>query len=81
MKLEAVRADHRQGGRNKFGPMYKRDRALKHQKKALIRANGLKLEAMSQVIHTMSSGLCNSEHSFCLQRPTSEPCSLASDRL
>ncbi|KAM5260392.1 steroidogenic factor 1 isoform 5-T10 [Hipposideros larvatus] len=32
------------GGRNKFGPMYKRDRALKQQKKAQIRANGFKLE-------------------------------------
>jgi hypothetical protein len=41
MKLEAVRADHRQGGRNKFGPMYKRDGALKQQKKALIRAKDL----------------------------------------
>ncbi|EGV99973.1 Nuclear receptor subfamily 5 group A member 2 [Cricetulus griseus] len=45
------------GGRNKFGPMYKRDRALKQQKKALIRANGLKLEAMSQVIQGMPSDL------------------------
>uniref|UniRef100_A0A8C6R1W7 Nuclear receptor domain-containing protein n=6 Tax=Boreoeutheria TaxID=1437010 RepID=A0A8C6R1W7_NANGA len=26
MKLEAVRADRMRGGRNKFGPMYKRDR-------------------------------------------------------
>lgn len=32
------------GGRNKFGPMYKRDRALKQQKKALIRSNGFKME-------------------------------------
>lgn len=32
------------GGRNKFGPMYKRDRALKQQKKALIRSTGFKLE-------------------------------------
>ncbi|KAF6073544.1 nuclear receptor subfamily 5 group A member 2 [Phyllostomus discolor] len=53
MKLEAVRADRMRGGRNKFGPMYKRDRALKQQKKALIRANGLKLEAMSQVIQAV----------------------------
>ncbi|KAJ8388779.1 hypothetical protein AAFF_G00130120 [Aldrovandia affinis] len=45
MRLEAVRADRMRGGRNKFGPMYKRDRALKQQKKALIRANGFKLEA------------------------------------
>nr|AET85183.1 nuclear receptor subfamily 5 group A member 2 [Cricetulus barabensis] len=57
MKLEAVRADRMRGGRNKFGPMYKRDRALKQQKKALIRANGLKLEAMSQVIQGMPSDL------------------------
>uniref|UniRef100_A0A8C9WM30 Nuclear receptor subfamily 5, group A, member 2 n=1 Tax=Scleropages formosus TaxID=113540 RepID=A0A8C9WM30_SCLFO len=52
MKLEAVRADRMRGGRNKFGPMYKRDRALKQQKKALIRANGLKMEAMSQAMQT-----------------------------
>lgn len=32
------------GGRNKFGPMYKRDRALKQQKRALIRASAFKLE-------------------------------------
>ncbi|KAL4219633.1 nuclear receptor subfamily 5 [Mactra antiquata] len=31
MKLEAVRQDRMRGGRNKFGPMYKRDRALKQQ--------------------------------------------------
>lgn len=54
------------GGRNKFGPMYKRDRALKQQKKALIRANGLKLEAMSQVIHAMPSelGMSSAVHSI-----------------
>ncbi|XP_026527527.1 nuclear receptor subfamily 5 group A member 2 isoform X1 [Pseudonaja textilis] len=57
MKLEAVRADRMRGGRNKFGPMYKRDRALKQQKKALIRANGLKLEAMTQVIQAMPTDL------------------------
>ncbi|KAK1334152.1 LOW QUALITY PROTEIN: hypothetical protein QTO34_005152 [Cnephaeus nilssonii] len=44
MRLEAVRADRMRGGRNKFGPMYKRDRALKQQKKAQIRANGFKME-------------------------------------
>ncbi|XP_076346799.1 nuclear hormone receptor FTZ-F1-like isoform X5 [Tachypleus tridentatus] len=31
MKLEAVRPDRMRGGRNKFGPMYKRDRARKMQ--------------------------------------------------
>lgn len=45
------------GGRNKFGPMYKRDRALKQQKKALIRANGLKLEAVSQAMQAAPSEL------------------------
>lgn len=43
--LTAVRADRMRGGRNKFGPMYKRDRALKQQKKALIRSSGFKLES------------------------------------
>ncbi|XP_067867979.1 nuclear receptor subfamily 5 group A member 2-like isoform X3 [Heterodontus francisci] len=50
MRLEAVRADRMRGGRNKFGPMYKRDRALKQQKKALIRANGFKLETVPQMV-------------------------------
>ncbi|XP_042642790.1 steroidogenic factor 1 isoform X1 [Tyto alba] len=50
MRLEAVRADRMRGGRNKFGPMYKRDRALKQQKKALIRANGFKLETVPQIM-------------------------------
>ncbi|XP_010133871.1 PREDICTED: steroidogenic factor 1-like, partial [Buceros rhinoceros silvestris] len=45
-----VRADRMRGGRNKFGPMYKRDRALKQQKKALIRANGFKLENVPQIV-------------------------------
>lgn len=31
MKLEAVRVDRMRGGRNKFGPMYKRDRARRLQ--------------------------------------------------
>lgn len=31
MIVSAVRADRMRGGRNKFGPMYKRDRALKQQ--------------------------------------------------
>ncbi|KAM8828141.1 nuclear receptor subfamily 5 group A member 2-like [Spinachia spinachia] len=42
MRLEAVRADRIRGGRNKFGPMYKRDRALKQQRKALIQASGVR---------------------------------------
>uniref|UniRef100_A0AAY4AQS8 Uncharacterized protein n=1 Tax=Denticeps clupeoides TaxID=299321 RepID=A0AAY4AQS8_9TELE len=31
MKREAVRADRMRGGRNKFGPLYRRDRQLKQQ--------------------------------------------------
>ncbi|XP_041090326.1 nuclear receptor subfamily 5 group A member 2-like isoform X3 [Polyodon spathula] len=49
-RLTAVRADRMRGGRNKFGPMYKRDRALKQQKKALIRANGFKIETTPQMV-------------------------------
>ncbi|XP_051960057.1 steroidogenic factor 1b [Xyrauchen texanus] len=52
MRLEAVRADRMRGGRNKFGPMYKRDRALKQQKKALIRASGLKMAATPPLLST-----------------------------
>lgn len=33
------------GGRNKFGPMYKRDRALKQQRKALMEASGFRIES------------------------------------
>ncbi|RXN16232.1 nuclear receptor subfamily 5 group A member 2-like protein [Labeo rohita] len=55
MRLEAVRADRMRGGRNKFGPMYKRDRALKQQKKALIRASGLKMEATPPLLSSPQS--------------------------
>ncbi|XP_054731874.1 nuclear hormone receptor FTZ-F1 isoform X1 [Anastrepha obliqua] len=43
MKLEAVRADRMRGGRNKFGPMYKRDRARKLQ---MMRQRQLALQAL-----------------------------------
>ncbi|KAA0713621.1 Nuclear receptor subfamily 5 group A member 2 [Triplophysa tibetana] len=52
MRLEAVRADRMRGGRNKFGPMYKRDRALKQQKRALIRASGFKIEPIPTHLST-----------------------------
>lgn len=38
------------GGRNKFGPMYKRDRALKQQRKALIQASGFRIERSPPVV-------------------------------
>ncbi|XP_010890815.2 nuclear receptor subfamily 5, group A, member 5 [Esox lucius] len=33
MKREAVRADRMRGGRNKFGPLYRRDRQMKQQRR------------------------------------------------
>ncbi|XP_053229075.1 steroidogenic factor 1-like [Podarcis raffonei] len=48
MKLEAVRANRMRGGWNRFRPMYKQDRAMKQQKKALIHANSFKLETAAQ---------------------------------
>ncbi|XP_034458717.1 steroidogenic factor 1b isoform X2 [Hippoglossus hippoglossus] len=47
MRLEAVRADRMRGGRNKFGPIYKQDRALK-QRKALIQACGFRNQLQLQ---------------------------------
>ncbi|XP_056260258.1 nuclear receptor subfamily 5 group A member 2-like isoform X1 [Seriola aureovittata] len=52
MRLEAVRADRMRGGRNTFGPMYKRDRALKQQRKALIQAGGFRLESSPPVVYS-----------------------------
>ncbi|KAM4614994.1 nuclear receptor subfamily 5 group A member 2-like [Polymixia lowei] len=49
MRLEAVRGDRMRGGRNRFGPMYKRDRALKQQKKALIQTS-LKMETAPPLV-------------------------------
>ncbi|XP_058864293.1 nuclear receptor subfamily 5 group A member 2-like [Acipenser ruthenus] len=50
MRLEAVRADRTRGGRNKLGPLYRRDRQLKQQRRGLdsspagISVYGIKLE-------------------------------------
>lgn len=63
--FSAVRADRMRGGRNKFGPMYKRDRALKQQKKALNRESGLNMESVPPVLspaqtdYTLSNALPN----------------------
>ncbi|XP_063051282.1 steroidogenic factor 1a [Engraulis encrasicolus] len=54
MRLEAVRADRMRGGRNKFGPMYKRDRALKQQKKALIHISSFKLEPSPSLVPSLT---------------------------
>ncbi|XP_076614249.1 steroidogenic factor 1b [Chaetodon auriga] len=52
MRLE----DRMRGGRNKFGPMYKRDRALKQQKKALIQASGFRRESISPLVSSAQRG-------------------------
>lgn len=48
----AVRADRMRGGRNKFGPMYKRDRARKLQ---ILRQRQLALQAIRGSISGTSS--------------------------
>ncbi|RLV93881.1 hypothetical protein DV515_00013300 [Chloebia gouldiae] len=63
------------GGRNKFGPMYKRDRALKQQKKALIRANSFKLETVPQIMSPVQSdySLSSTIHSIHAMSKTLPP--------
>jgi len=54
MKLEAVRQDRMRGGRNKFGPMYKRDRARKLQYTAqLSSSSSLQVIRQRQLSHPM----------------------------
>jgi len=59
MKLEAVRADRMRGGRNKFGPMYKRDRARKlqllRQKQLAIQCGGDALAPNTLVVTASST--------------------------
>lgn len=56
MKLEAVRADRMRGGRNKFGPLYRRDRELKQQKRTfVVSGSGIKHDSALQTIHTFQS--------------------------
>nr|XP_046231438.1 nuclear receptor subfamily 5 group A member 2-like [Scatophagus argus] len=84
MRLEAVRADRMRGGRNKFGPMYKRDRALKQQRKALIQASGFRIESTSSLVSsthqrdaTFTGGLHQVPilHSTPLPTPQNDPIS------
>ncbi|RVE65543.1 hypothetical protein OJAV_G00117450 [Oryzias javanicus] len=57
MRLEAVRADRMRGGRNKFGPSYKRDRALKQQQReAFIRAHKYRTESGTPVASWIQNG-------------------------
>ncbi|XP_017289502.1 nuclear receptor subfamily 5 group A member 2-like [Kryptolebias marmoratus] len=73
MKLEAVRADRMRGGRNKFGPMYRRDRALKQQKKALIQAERFRQESsppLSSSAHQKDFTFAGSIHSVTILHST-----------
>ncbi|XP_039286690.1 nuclear hormone receptor FTZ-F1-like [Nilaparvata lugens] len=66
MKLEAVRADRMRGGRNKFGPMYKRDRARKLQM----------MRQRQMAVHTLRAGSASSQYAATaasLAAPTSAP--------
>ncbi|MBN3275023.1 NR5A2 protein, partial [Polyodon spathula] len=73
MRLEAVRADRTRGGRNKLGPLYRRDRQIKQQRRGLdsspasISVYGIKLEYTSQphasALPTPSPPPCSYEHS------------------
>ncbi|KAM7369471.1 hypothetical protein PAMP_013738 [Pampus punctatissimus] len=82
MRLEAVRADRMRGGRNKFGPMYKRDRALKQQRKATIQANGFRIESSLPLVssaHQKDSTTPQNDHiiyqspSLCTLMPSNSP--------
>lgn len=54
MKLEAVRHDRMRGGRNKFGPMYKRDRARKLQFSSC-HSPAMQVQRIRQLSHGMTS--------------------------
>jgi len=57
MKLEAVRHDRMRGGRNKFGPMYKRDRARKLQVTNVLRQRQLSQGGGGGMMHSPNTGL------------------------
>lgn len=75
MKREAVRSDRMRGGRNKFGPLYRRDRQLKQQRGLYHQANTvpyrMKLEGPQTPLPTVP-------HDFHLLHNPS-PASISSD--
>uniref|UniRef100_UPI0000D8BDE6 nuclear receptor subfamily 5, group A, member 5 isoform 1 n=1 Tax=Danio rerio TaxID=7955 RepID=UPI0000D8BDE6 len=74
MKKEAVRADRMRGGRNKFGPLYRRDRQLKQQRGTYHQANiapyRVKIEGPQQLVPALP-------HDFHVINPN--PASLGTD--
>jgi hypothetical protein len=70
--LSAVRADRMRGGRNKFGPMYKRDRARKLQ---ILRQRQLALQAIRGSIGggSSSSGTTGADGPQSQLSPTGYP--------
>lgn len=61
MRFAAVRADRMRGGRNKFGPMYKRDRARKLQ---MMRQRQMAVQTLRGGVVT--SAAANSHHQFAM---------------
>lgn len=59
--FSAVRADRMRGGRNKFGPMYKRDRARKLQ---MMRQRQMAVQTLRGGVVT--SATANSHHQFAM---------------
>ncbi|KAM9393540.1 nuclear receptor subfamily 5, group A, member 5 [Pholidichthys leucotaenia] len=83
MKREAVRADRMRGGRNKFGPLYRRDRQMKQQKiyhQSNTATNRPKLESTQvhspqapQDLHLLGSHLSHSSSSNAFHHPHTYP--------
>uniref|UniRef100_A0A8C6SVQ3 Nuclear receptor subfamily 5, group A, member 5 n=1 Tax=Neogobius melanostomus TaxID=47308 RepID=A0A8C6SVQ3_9GOBI len=57
MKTEAVRADRMRGGRNRFGPLYRRDRQIKLQRLSL---NAAMSSSAFQQCHMYNTGMPHS---------------------
>ncbi|MFT7798991.1 nuclear receptor subfamily 5 group A member 2-like [Arapaima gigas] len=83
MKKEAVRADRMRGGRNKFGPLYRRDRQLKQQREAYLHSSGtpyrVKLESIaaqlpsSHELHLLTTHSPTTLHSDPFHHPQLPP--------
>lgn len=61
LQILAVRADRMRGGRNKFGPMYKRDRARKLQ---IMRQRQLAIQALRGQMGGQDNALSLSQSSY-----------------
>lgn len=75
MLLTAVRSDRMRGGRNKFGPIYRRDRALRRQIKAQIQQSDIDFGVVAQsALSSSLPPLADPQHLFLNDhRPSSDP--------